>query len=332
MRPPLIFTDRICYNAITTDKRGATMKKIDFHVHHSDNIPLADTVQNFRDMCKRKGYVGICTHAYVRDGATGYHPDCNEAAMALKQAMPEAYAFAALHHERDLVAQAKEYMAAGFDGIKLLEGKPNTYRYNGFGYEAPTFEAFFAYAEEAEIPLMIHNNDPISHWSIETATPRAIEMGWVYDETYPSQEWFFAALEDVLHRHPRLRAALAHMGFYADKLPRAAALLDACPNLYLDITPAPVIYEHLSATPEESRAFFEKYHERLIYGTDAQNDLTGFAREYNDTKTDIISTFLEGSTPRRIGKYDIHPIGLPTEMLENIYYNNAMRFVKKEGK
>ena len=305
------------------------MKKIEYHVHHSDPIPLDVTVTNFRDMCERKGYEGVCTLSYVRDGASGCHPTCNEEALAIKAAMPGSFAFAALFHERDLVAQAREYMAAGFDGIKLLEGKPNNYRYNGFGYESAAFDAFFAYAEREQIPLIIHNNDPISHWDVATASERAKEMGWVYDDTYPSQEWFFLVLEAVFARHPRLRAAIAHLGFYADKLPRAAALLDLYPNLYFDITPAPVIFEHLSATPKESEAFFRTYHDRLIFGTDAQNDLTGFAREYNDTKTEIISTFLEGSAPRTIGERHIVPIKLEQEMIENIYYNNAMRFVKK---
>lgn len=305
------------------------MKKIDFHVHHSDPISIEQSVAYFKDMCERKGYEGVCTLSYVRDGASEFHATCNEEALAIKAAMPGSFAFAALFHDRDLVGQAKEYMAAGFDGIKLLEGKPNTYRYNGFGYESAEFDAFFAYAEQEGIPLIIHNNDPISHWDVNKASERAKQMGWVYDETYPTQEWFFLALEAVFARHPRLRAAIAHLGFYADKLPRAAALLDMYPNLYFDITPAPIIYEHLSATPKESEAFFRKYHERLIYGTDAQNDLTGFAREYNDTKTEIISTFLEGSAPRTIGERHIVPIRLEREMLENIYYNNAMRFVKK---
>ena len=45
----------------------------------------------------------------------------------------------------------------------------------------------------------------------------------------------------------------------------------------------------------------------------------------------MIGTFLEGTEPRtfRDGRYDIVPIHLEKEMLENIYYNNAMRFVKR---
>ena len=157
----------------------------------------------------------------------------------------------------------------------------------------------------------------------------SIEKGWVYDETLPSQEFFFLALEGAFARHPKLRAAVAHMGFYSDNLDRASALLDLYPNLYFDITPALIIYSQLSETPEKSKAFFNKYSDRLIYGTDADNDLTGHAREYNDTKTEVIKWFLEGNEPKNVCGYDITPVCLNAEKLADIYYNNAMRFMGK---
>ena len=64
------------------------MKKIDFHVHHSDPISIEQSVAYFKDMCERKGYEGVCTLSYVRDGASECHPTCNEEALAIKAAMP----------------------------------------------------------------------------------------------------------------------------------------------------------------------------------------------------------------------------------------------------
>jgi hypothetical protein len=127
-----------------------------------------------------------------------------------------------------------------------------------------------------------------------------------------------------------LRAALAHFGFYADDIERMERLMEACPGLYVDITPAICIYSQLSERFEEAEKFFQKYHTRIIYGTDADSELTGFAREYNDLKVDIITHFLEGEQPKEFQGNFIHPIKLEREMLENIYYNNAMRFIKNE--
>ena len=119
------------------------MKKIDFHVHISDPIPLAETAAHFRELCARKGYEGVCMMAFFRESGD-VHSTCNEDALALKTMLPGSYAFAALSHEQDFVEQTKAYMQAGFDGIKILEGKPSLYRTYGYGLNHPRFEAFFA--------------------------------------------------------------------------------------------------------------------------------------------------------------------------------------------
>lgn len=302
------------------------MKKTDFHVHIYEDIPVEESAEYFKDMCARKGYEGVGIMALWHH-FNGYHRDCNERALKLKEMLPNSYAFAAIDRERDLVEQTEEYMQKGFDGIKLFEGKPSEYKIFGWGYEDERFDRFFEYAEKKQIPIMLHNNDPIECWDVANATPRAIENGWVYDESVPSQEWFFRALEEALDKHRSLKVAIAHLGFYADDPARAERLLEKCPKLYFDITPALPIYVDLCKAPDRAEAFFRKYHTRLIYGTDASNKLVGSAREYNDVKTEVMGAFLEGGEPRQIGKYFVTPISLERHMLEDIYHNNAMSFL-----
>jgi len=304
------------------------MKKIDFHVHNHIHTTPEEAAVYMKEMIDRLGYEGIGIMASLHS-SRGPYPTSNEDAMALVKLLPGSIAFAGLDHERDFVEQTKEYMERGFKGIKLLEGKPSEWRYRGYGYEHPRFDAFFDYCEKEGIPLLIHNNDPLANWDLSKADERAIKMGWVYDENVPSQEWFFEQLETRLLTHPNLRAAIAHFGFYSNDIPRAERLMEACPNLVMDITPAILIYPQLSETPEAAEAFFRKYHTRIIYGTDADTKLEGFAREYNDKKRAIITHFLEGDEPREIAGNLIHPIKLEREMLENIYYNNAMRFIER---
>jgi len=304
------------------------MEKIDFHVHCISDISAERSASYFRDMMERKSYKGICVQGLMHCCGV-YYANGNALALTISKLLPESYAFAGLDHGRDFIEQTKEYMAMGFRGIKLLEGKPTEWRYFGYSYNSPEFEKFFSYCETEKIPLLIHNNDPLNNWDMTKATKRAIENGWVYDETVPSQEWFFEQLEQVLMRHTNLRAAIAHFGFYADCISRAEHLIEMCPNLMMDITPAIDIYSQLSKNPKEAKAFFEKYHTRILYGTDADNELIGFAREYNDLKVEIITHFLEGDEPKEIGNDWIHPIKMEEKMLENIYYNNAMRFISR---
>jgi len=307
------------------------MKKIDFHVHlDCDDITVEESARYFNDMCERKGYEGVGLMALTHDSEM-FHPYCNERALAIKKLVPGSYAFGSPHHDADFVAQTEELMSRGFSGIKLLGGKPSQYRIFGYSYEHERYEALFAYAEKYGVPLVVHNADPLVHWDMEKASPAVIAKGWAYDENIPSQEWFFQIVEAVLARHPHLKIALAHFGFYSDNVARADALMQIYPNLYMDITPAPPIYHQLSQTPAVSEAFFRRYHDRILFGTDVDNKIEGRVREYNDMKTEMIATFLEGSEPRtfRDGKYSITPIHLEPEMLANIYYRNAMRFIGK---
>ena len=307
------------------------MKKIDFHVHALDeSITAKESARHFAAMCERKGYEGVGVMALSHD-SEGFIPDCNEYALEIKRLLPGTVVFGSVHHDRDFVKEAEELMARGCEGIKLLGGKPSQYRIFGYSFEHERYEALFAYCEKYGVPMMVHNADPDFHWDITKMSQRAIEKGWAYDTTLPSQEWFFATMESVLARHPRLKIALAHFGFYTKDLQRATKLMEAYPHLRMDITPAPPIYAELSLNPKESEAFFRQYHDRIIFGTDVDNNIVGQVREYNDMKTEMIATFLEGKEPRtfRDGRYAVTPIHLEKEMLENIYYNNAMRFIGK---
>ena len=303
------------------------MKRIDFHVHVYDELSVDESVRYFSDMCERFGYDGIGIMALLHC-STAFHPNSNTNSLAIKRLMPGSYAFAGLSYEEDFVEQAERHMDAGFDGIKLLGGKPSQYRLFGCTYTDPRYMAFFEYAEKHQIPLMIHNNDPLMHWDINKISPRSRAKGWYYDETMPSQSYFFDALDRVLAAFPRLKAAIAHFGFYSDDLPRAEAMLETYPNLRFDITPALIIYDELSRTPAQSQAFFTRYHDRLIFGTDAENTLYGRARELNDRKNLITDAFLQGKENEVSREQGIIPLALDAEMLENIYYNNAMRFIQ----
>lgn len=57
-------------------------------------------------------------------------------------------------------------------------------------------------------------------------------------------------------------------------------------------------------------------------------DLVGEKKAYNNLKNRLTSAFFGGGEPVDIeGRHIHHPIRLEPEMLENIYYNNALRFI-----
>ena len=303
------------------------MKKMDFHVHISnDQTDVQKSIEYFEALSERNHLDAICIQSAVMS-SNGMHPDCNEKALEIIKNHNNWYAFASLHHERDFVEQTKEYMDKGFRGIKMLEGKPTVYRKYGYGFENPRFESFFDYAERNAIPLLIHNNDPLIHWDINKISERALRKGWYYDSSFPSQEYFFEVLEAVLKRHPNLHAALAHFGFYSDNIEKAEYFMELCPNLFMDMTPAMIIYDQLSRTPEKTKQFLMKYQNRLIYGTDVSNCVEGEVRKMNDAKTKLMHAFFEKSDEQDIESFHIQGMNLPYDHLRKLYYDNAINFI-----
>ena len=306
---------------------GKNMKKMDFHVHISnDQTDVQKSIVNFKALSERNHLSGICIQSAVMS-SNGLHPDCNEKALEIIKADKNWYAFASLHHDRDFVEQTKEYMDKGFRGIKMLEGKPTVYRNYGYGFDHPRYEAFFDYAEKNVIPLDIHNNDPLIHWDRNKISERALRKGWYYDSTFPPQKHFFDVLENILDRHPGLHAALAHFGFYSDNIKKAEILMEKCPNLFMDMTPAMIIYGQLSETPAEAKAFLLKYQDRILYGTDVSNCIEGEVREMNDTKTRLMHAFYEGNSECEIGGFKIQGLDLPEDVLKKLYWDNAISFM-----
>ncbi|MBE6595583.1 MAG: hypothetical protein E7644_07270 [Ruminococcaceae bacterium] len=313
------------------------MKKIDFHVHIEYDLPVAESTAYFREMCERHGYSGINVLSFCNGlaGYEGFFARCNEAALELKTAMgKESFAFGCLFPGQDFAKQAQALMQNGFDGIKLLQGgKPNYYPDFPHLYDDPLYEDFFALAEKEQYPIIMHNNDPAYGWDLAKATPRAIQMGWVYDGRFPTHRRYFEAAEAVLSRHPRLKLALAHMGFYSENIEKAFELMEAYPNVYMDMTPALNIYEELSENAVRAREFFLRYSHRCFFGTDATNRLEGEARAYNDLKNAVTDHFFGGEGDREFSNESrpkpvrVTGLQLPQAVLENIYYKCAMAFL-----
>ncbi len=310
------------------------MKKIDFHVHTCRNTPLEQLVKSIESMIEENGYCGVCVLSVFynsEDLNTDGSVKNNATALEIKKAIPGSYAFAALNHfdGKPYEEQIDDIISQGFDGIKMLIGKPSRIKMCGFSFTDPRFDAFFEKMEKLQMPIVSHSGDPDISYDITKATPRMIEKGWVYDDTYATKEECHQQVEALLSKYPNLKIALAHMGFFADELDRLSVLMDKYPNLYMDITPALPIYKDLSQDPEKSREFFIKYQDRIYYGTDAEIELVGERLAYNRKKVKIITEFLEGKDTVQIEDYTINPINLPEDVLEKIYYKNILNFCGK---
>lgn len=236
----------------------------------------------------------------------------------------------------------------GCDGLKIIEGKPTMRKIMGAipGFDEPCWEPLWKYLEDTQFPVLWHLNDPESCWGPEEKAPRHIRLGnELYDDTFVNNEEQYHQMEEILQRHPNIKFIFAHLYFMSAQLPRLAKILDTYPNVMVDITPGLEIYVNLSKNTEEAKEFFEKYQDRIMYGTDigARCVLAENAQPLNEeeclARMDLIDGLFQAETHRILkedGRYlintdDFLQLGfdLSEEALNKIYWKNFENYVSE---
>ena len=232
----------------------------------------------------------------------------------------------------------------GCDGIKMIEGKPQMRKgLPILPFDSEVLESYWEKVEQTRFPVLFHLNDPQEFWIKDEVPAWAVERGWFYgDGSYVHFETQYAEVLNVLSRHPTLKIIFAHFMFLSNDLPRLADYLDRYPNISVDLTPGIEMYLNFSKKPDESRAFFERYQDRILFGTDVgarallDSSGEGIDTEESRQRVYLICRFLEHQQAFQLGGDSgflfgnsvetILPLGLPNSILEKIYYTNFKRF------
>lgn len=235
--------------------------------------------------------------------------------------------------------------AAGCDGIKMIEGKPDMRKM----LPVPRFDsdAFAPYWEKMaymQMPLLFHVNDPQEFWDAQRIPDWARDRGWFYgDGTFIDNEAQYAEVFNVLFRNPTLKIIFAHFFFLSAQLPRLAEILDRFPNVCIDLTPGIEMYHNFSERIDETREFFTRYQDRILFGTDIgsrallsvpetqiqlseSHERVSLVRNFLENPGEFYLTpnggFLFGDTTKAF-----HGLGLPQSVLQKIYHLNFERVV-----
>lgn len=265
---------------------------------------------------------------------------CNPAAMLAKALNPDTiFVFGGLRYgigepttAEGLRRQAEELRAAGCDGMKMLEGKPTSRKRIPYRMDDPVYDEYYAFLQEAGIPIVWHVADPASFWDPALISESAKRNGWDYtDGSFPSREQLYGEVDRVLERFPRLRAIFAHFYFLSAEPDRAARFLDRWPAVSFDITPGAEMYRQFSKDPARWRAFFTAYQDRIVFGTDnmvprepwpaaraGMLDKVGMMRRFLETP-DTFEGFCTATSRWVTG------LGLEPAVLEKIYSRNFER-------
>jgi predicted TIM-barrel fold metal-dependent hydrolase len=236
-------------------------------------------------------------------------------------------------------------LEAGCDGIKMIEGKPDMRKRLPIpAFDSHSFTPYWEKIAQHQVPVIFHVNDPEEFWDPDRIPGWALDRGWFYgDGSYINNEEQYTEVFNVLAENPSLKIIFAHFLFFSSQQARLGALLDQYPNIYVDLTPGIEMFHHFSAQVEETRDFFLKYQDRILFGTDigaktllGDPDL-GIDFADSQARVTLVRNFLEneGEFHLRSGAeflfgdptVTFHGIGLPEAVVDKIYHQNFEKVV-----
>ena len=211
-----------------------------------------------------------------------------------------------------LVTQLDELNEIGFDGIKMLEGKPNLYARVGKELDSDFFEKAFAKMEREGTYLLMHAIDPACFWT--DANEENIARGWYYGdrEKYPHYSDLYNQVDNFL----------ANFFFCSENPEKIEDMFEKYENFTVDITPGGEMYIGFNKRYDYFKDFFTKYQDKIIFGTDM--DFTPHL-EAGIWLCDRVYRFL--ATDETISSFDDHMIkgiNLDTETVQKITSDNLL--------
>ena len=166
-------------------------------------------------------------------------------------------------------------------------------------------------------------------WDITTRTERQIAVGAYYGSEYPTSEQIYSEVFARLDKNPRLNIVLAHFFFLSDYPDRAEEVMEKYPSVKFDLTPGWGMFISFSKDIERWHGFFEKYSDRILFGTDANDckkEQTN--KELNDLVLSAISRDHKDFDMPCYGRIiTIKGLGLCPETVQKICADNYFKFV-----
>lgn len=239
-------------------------------------------------------------------------------------------------HEADVYAsvpyevQAEKLLALGCDGIKFIQMKPDVRKTIGKGVDHTDYDKAFSLLEERGTPVIIHSGDPENSWDINSVSPEAVAKGWFYgDGTYLSCQEHYDECFKMLDKHPKLNVVFAHMFFLSERIDEAIRILETYPNVKFDLTPGWEMYLAFSKNIDAWHDFFEKYSDRILFGTDSGDHKYNEAALHELVYSALTHDSNEFPMPAFPDKV-IRGLYLSDNAVKNICYNNYERLVGKD--
>ncbi len=200
---------------------------------------------------------------------------------------------------------------------------------NPFKINDQRLEPVYSLIEDYDMTVLVHVADPdISYLKKYANTQK-----------YGLKEDRINDFSNLLERFPKIPFVSAHLGCLPENLTRLGELLDNHPQLFVDTASTRWMIRELGRDVKQSKNWFEKYQERILFGSDLGNFefnlkffLSKHRREYYwrsrywsqrlfwETSHQAPLPFKDKDNPEGT---TINGLNLSKSTLEKMYYKNA---------
>jgi hypothetical protein len=215
----------------------------------------------------------------------------------------------------------------------------------------PGFDGVIAHLEKKNVPLIAHQAEPRNCWlpleQMTTENDRSYfrehpEYYMYLHPEMPSYDSLLAARDRFVAHHPHLSFVGAHLASLEWSVTELAKFLDRFPNANVDLAARMTQVQYQSNRDyEQVRAFFIRYQDRLLYGSDLTENPPSPSERAQNPPHDITADFTAEADGfwRSDWQYlatqsvqhveaigaDARGLGLPKSVIDKIYYANARR-------
>ncbi len=242
--------------------------------------------------------------------------------------------------QADEIAKAK---AAGAVGVKVLKTLGLYLRDGGptgklVKVDDPRFDPMWEACGRLGLPVAIHVGDPEAFFlPIDRFNERFEELNahpdWSFHgKDFPAFKEILDARDRVFAKHPNTTFVALHVGHWGENLAAVGAMLDRFRNVHVEIGAR---IGEIGRQPRTAARFFDKYQDRILFGTDAIPLGTETPQQvFGEDLYRIYYRCLETEdeyfdyAPARLppqGRWRIYGLGLRDQILRKVYNENAQR-------
>jgi len=224
---------------------------------------------------------------------------------------------------------AKGIGELGDKGLGLVYSKP-TPAY-GMHIDDPRMKPLLQRCGELGIPINIHIAEPYWMYLPADSTNDGLMNAWTWKidltkEGILDHGEMITTLENAVRDNPKTTFIACHFANCCYNLEILGKLLDQYPNLFADISAR---YAETATIPRYMAAFYDKYQDRLLYGTDM-----GFEDAMYETTFRVLQTPDEHfyRTEQFNYHWALNGFDLDDEILQKLYKTNAVIVMKQAAK